>query len=92
MVPIPPFSFKAQPNLAAIPRTCKIPHPLGANFQADFLDNEESANAERCVHGNLSTGPIQGCSRVMVRPTGQVRRRIEKKNAGRPARAEKCSK
>lgn len=29
--------------------------PFGRNVGADFFDNEESANAEQCVYGNIST-------------------------------------
>lgn len=34
--------------------TCKIATPPRTIFHADFLDNGDGVNAERCVYGNIS--------------------------------------
>lgn len=39
--------------------TRKITPPLKTNFHADFLDNGEDSNAERYIHGKISTKSVQ---------------------------------
>lgn len=53
----PMCSVRASQVLDQIER--KMRHPLAPTFQADFLDNVESANADRYVYGSISMSYLQ---------------------------------